>query len=222
MKKIQCQIFKNLNYKTKQLKNNLITQIISYLITMHIDISIDPYEYIMEELKSTTYSLNNTKIWHKNWLKRFQIWIISQKFDGTFFHIWKHRLTSWFHTEKIWSIVKGIEVKPIPQTIAQIGARSHALLVTRIGVVSNWKNNDTMSLTLINNSIDNSTISHIQLCPTSHDAWNELIKLFESQDVVTKMNFKNKLHTLKMKTWWTTYMCFVLSSNNYLQFVLYY
>jgi hypothetical protein len=32
-----------------------------------------------------------------------------------------------------------------------------------------------MSLT---NSIDNSIISHIQLCPTSHNAWNELIKLF--------------------------------------------
>jgi hypothetical protein len=56
-----------------------------------------------------------------------------------------------------------------------------------------------MSLILINNSINNSIISHIQLCPTSHNAWNELIKLFESQDVVTKMYLKNKLHTLKMK-----------------------
>ncbi len=84
-------------------------------------------------------------------------------------------LTSWFKTEKIWSILKGIEDKPIPRTIAQIGAGSHALLATRIGAVSNWENNDTMSLT---NSIDNSIISHIQLCPTSHNAWNELIKLF--------------------------------------------
>ncbi len=152
----------------------------------------------MEELKSVTYSLNNTKLWHKNWLKEFQIWIISQKFDGIFFHIWKHRLTSWFKIEKIWPIVKGIEVKPIPWTITQIGARSHALLATRIGVVSNWENNDTMSFTLINNTINNNIISHIQLCPTSHDAWNGLIKLFESQDVVTKMYLKNKLHTLKM------------------------
>jgi hypothetical protein len=56
-----------------------------------------------------------------------------------------------------------------------------------------------MSFTLINNSIDNSIISHVQLCPTSLDAWNELIKLFESQDVVTKMYLKNELHTLKMK-----------------------
>jgi hypothetical protein len=61
MKKFNAKIFKNLNYKTKQLKNNLITQIISHLITMQIDISIDPYQYIMEELKSITYSLNNTK-----------------------------------------------------------------------------------------------------------------------------------------------------------------
>jgi hypothetical protein len=44
---------------------------------------------------------------------------------------------------------KGIEVKPIPRTIAEIGARSHALLATRIGIVSNWENNDTMSFTLI-------------------------------------------------------------------------
>jgi hypothetical protein len=66
MKKFNTKIFKNLNYKTKQLKNNLITKIISHLIKMHIDISIDPYQYIMEELKSITYSLNNTKILQKN------------------------------------------------------------------------------------------------------------------------------------------------------------
>jgi len=54
MKKFNAKIFKNLNYKTKQLRNNLIT--------MHIDISIDPYQYIMEELKSITYSLKNIEI----------------------------------------------------------------------------------------------------------------------------------------------------------------
>jgi hypothetical protein len=32
-----------------------------------------------------------------------------------------------------------------------------------------------------------------------HDAWTKLIQLFESQDVVTKMYLKDKLHTLKMK-----------------------
>ncbi len=46
MKKFNTNFFKNLNYKTKQLKKNLITQIISHLITMHIDISIDPYQKI--------------------------------------------------------------------------------------------------------------------------------------------------------------------------------
>jgi len=32
-----------------------------------------------------------------------------------------------------------------------------------------------------------------------HDAWQELIKMFESQDVVTKMFLGDNLQTLKMR-----------------------
>jgi hypothetical protein len=53
-----------------------------------------------------------------------------------------------------------------------------------------------MSLAIINNCVDNNISSPT---PTSHHAWSELTKLFESQNVVMKMHLKNKLHTLKMR-----------------------
>jgi hypothetical protein len=34
---------------------------------------------------------------------------------------------------------------------------------------------------------------------TSHDAWQELFRIFESQKVVSKMFFKDNLQTLEMK-----------------------
>ena len=52
---------------------------------------------------------------------------------------------------------------------------------------------------VINNCLENYIVSHIQSCTTSNLAWQELIKIFESQDALTKMYLKDKLHTLKMK-----------------------
>ncbi len=76
------------------------------------------------------------------------------KFDGSYFNIWKHRLTFIFKAEKLWLLVDEEEVKPIAPTITQIiigtplptiGARS----------ISAWKDRDVMALTIINNSLDN-------------------------------------------------------------------
>jgi hypothetical protein len=39
----------------------------------------------------------------------------------------------------------------------------------------------------------------VQSIITSHDAWQELFRMFESQDVVTKMFLKDNLQTLEMK-----------------------
>jgi hypothetical protein len=85
-------------------------------------------------------------------------------------------------------------MKPIPPIAAQIAARSQ----TAIGAssVSNWEDEDTMSLAIINNCVDNNISSPTS---TSHHAWSDVTKLFEPQNVVMKMHLKNKLHTLKMR-----------------------
>jgi hypothetical protein len=46
---------------------------------------------------------------------------------------------------------------------------------------------------VINNCLDNNIISNVQSKTTSHDAWQELIKMFESQDAMTKMFLKDNL-----------------------------
>lgn len=121
------------------------------------------------------------------------------KFDGTYLNIWKHRLTLIFKAEKLWSLVDGTEVKPVAPTAAQITAGTPPLPVAGAGSISAWEDRDMLALTIINNGLDNSVVSHIQSCKTAALAWTELIRLFESQDAVTKMYLKDKLHTLKMR-----------------------
>ena len=96
-------------------------------------------------------------------------------------------------------MVDGTDVKPVAPTAAHITAGIPPLLVVGVGSISAWEDRDTLALTIINNCLDNSVVSHIQSCKTTAFAWTKLIRLFESQDAVTKMYLKDKLHTLKMR-----------------------
>ncbi len=40
-----------------------------------------------------------------------------QKFDGSYFHVWKHRFSLIFKQEKHLLIIEGIKAKPIAQII---------------------------------------------------------------------------------------------------------
>lgn len=117
------------------------------------------------------------------------------KFDGTYFDIWKHRLTLLFKTEKVFSLSSQVQRSNLfPQQPAQIAPGSQTAISA--SSVSNWEDKDTLSLAIINNFVDNNISSPTS---TSHHAWTELTKLFESQNVVMKMHLKNKVHTLKMR-----------------------
>ena len=67
------------------------------------------------------------------------------------------------------------------------------------GSIINWEDKDTIALTIITNCLDNNIVSHIQSKLTSNEAWQELIRIFESHDVVTKMYLKDNIYNLKMK-----------------------
>jgi hypothetical protein len=73
------------------------------------------------------------------------------------------------------------------------------LYATREESVSNWDDKDSLSLSIINDCLENNIVSHIRSCKTLHEAWEGLSNVFESQDVGIKMYLKNKLYTLKMK-----------------------
>jgi hypothetical protein len=38
------------------------------------------------------------------------------KFDGQYFHVWKHKIILMFTQKKVWLIVVGTEAKPITPT----------------------------------------------------------------------------------------------------------
>lgn len=121
------------------------------------------------------------------------------KFDGSYYNIWKHRLTLIFKAEKLWPIVSGSEPLPAAPSAAEVAAGTPALPTTGVGSISAWEDKDALSLTIINNCLENNIVSHIQSCKTAHLAWQELERLFESQDAVTKMYLKDRLYTLKMR-----------------------
>ncbi len=77
--------------------------------------------------------------------------------------------------------------------VAQIVAGAAILPATRAGSIAKWDDKDTIAIQVINNCSDNNIISNVQSKITSHDAWEELIRMFESQDVVTKMFLKDNL-----------------------------
>jgi hypothetical protein len=121
------------------------------------------------------------------------------KFNGSYFNIWKHRLTLIFKAEKLWPIVSGTQHLPMVVTTAEITTRIFVLPRTGARSISMWEDQDTLALTIINNCLENSIVSHIQSCTTSHLAWSGLISIFESQDIVTKMYLKDRLINLKMQ-----------------------
>jgi hypothetical protein len=90
------------------------------------------------------------------------------KFDGTFHNIWVHRLTLILKAEKLRNIVNGTVPTPIAPTAAQIPAGTPTLPAIGAGIINEWEEKDTVSLTIINNCLDNSVISHVQSCPTSN------------------------------------------------------
>lgn len=121
------------------------------------------------------------------------------KFNGSYFNVWKHRLTLIFKAEKLWSLVSGIEHLPVAPTQVELAAGATILRLTGASSISLWQEQDAIALTIINNCIESSIVSHIQSRQKSFSAWSELISIFESQDIVTKMHLKEKLLTLKMK-----------------------
>ncbi len=99
----------------------------------------------------------------------------------------------------MWSMINGTEPKLMYLAPTQLAIGMPPL--TTIGIVSISASDvkNTLSLTLINNCLHNNIIAHLQSRSITRLAWIELIRLFESQNVVTKVYPKDKLHKLKMK-----------------------
>jgi len=95
------------------------------------------------------------------------------KFDGSYYNIWKHRLTLIFKAEKLWPIVSGSETIPMAPSATEVAVGTPALSTTRVGSISAWEDKDALSLTIINNCLKNNIVSHIQSCKSAHLAWQE-------------------------------------------------
>ena len=84
------------------------------------------------------------------------------EFDGSYYYIWKHIFKLIFMTENLVTMVNGSEIKPVAPPAAQIAAETPSLHVTGTGCIGDWEQRITLSLTIMNNCLDNSIVSHVQ------------------------------------------------------------
>jgi hypothetical protein len=82
------------------------------------------------------------------------------KFDVQYFHVWKHIITLMFKQKKVWQIVVGTKAKPITLTTIQITKGTFVLPTTWANSISDWVECNNLMLTIINNCLKNSVISH--------------------------------------------------------------
>jgi len=61
-----------------------------------------------------------------------------QKFDGSYFHVWKHKISLIFKQKKHLLIIEGIKAKPIAPTIAQITGNVAQVLATNASSIINF------------------------------------------------------------------------------------
>ena len=100
--------------------------------------------------------------------------------------------------EKLFSVVDGSEILPITPPATPGGTITHTP-ATGVGSKYEWYTKDTNALAIITNCLELSQVSHITMLSTSKEAWDELCRLFESQDSFTKMYLNEHLMILKMK-----------------------
>lgn len=121
------------------------------------------------------------------------------KFDGSYFNIWKHKLTLIFKSAKF--LPKVSEAKQLLGALIaiKIAFGIPTLPFISLRSISMWKDLNALSLTVINNCLENLIAFYIQSYKTFHLVRSKLINIFESQDIVIKMHLKDKLFNFKME-----------------------
>ena len=120
------------------------------------------------------------------------------KFNGTYFQVWKHDLKLILKSEKLFSVVDGSEILPTTPPPTPGGTITYTS-PTGVGSKDAWYTKDINALAIITNCLEPNQVSHITSLSTSKDAWDELCRLFESHDSVTKMYLLEQLTISKMK-----------------------
>jgi hypothetical protein len=83
-----------------------------------------------------------------------------------------------FKAEILWPLVNGTKPKPITPTTPQITIGTHSLLAIGVGIINAWEEGYLISLTLINNCLDNTILSHVQSCIIARLTWTKLTRFF--------------------------------------------
>lgn len=107
-----------------------------------------------------------------------------ERFDGSYFHLWKIQLISVFMHKELWGVVNGEVPKP------EESERSAYKL---------WVKRDNEAKAIITLSMERKLVLHISKCNTSEEMFKKLEKVYQAKNRANLMQVKSKLAYFKMK-----------------------
>ena len=117
--------------------------------------------------------------------------IVAEKLDKNNFHAWRFRLTNFLMGKGYWEYIDGEHEKapdlPENPTAAQVKE------------LKEWNQGSRKVMYWLSISIQDTMIGHIQDAKSPKDAWDTLVKLYETNTKARKIQLKNDLHTVEKK-----------------------
>ena len=102
-------------------------------------------------------------------------------------------------SKKLLKVVEGDEILPSTPPATLSGYIRHTP-ATGAGSKEEWYDKDTNALSIITSCLELSQVCNITTKTSSKAAWDELCRLYEAHDSITKMYLREQLFTLKMKS----------------------
>jgi len=84
------------------------------------------------------------------------------KFDGTYFNIWKHRLTLLFKSKNYDFFPLVCKQHPLLLWLLKLSQEAAILPTTRVGSIAKWDDKDVIAIQVINNCSNNNIVSNVK------------------------------------------------------------
>ena len=113
--------------------------------------------------------------------------IVGEKLDRNNFQSWKYKMQSFLKGKGFWELVTGEEVEPLmPHNAIPVQVQAH----------KNWTKSANKVLHYFAICVTDSMLCHIQNSNNPRDAWDTLVRLYDTNTQARKLQLKQKMHSV--------------------------
>ena len=118
--------------------------------------------------------------------------IVQEKLDKNNFHAWRFRITNFLMGKGYWDYIEG-EHQAAPRVPEQNPTAE------QLKAFKDWNQGARKVMYWLSISIQDTMIGHIQDAESPKEAWDELVKLYETNTKARKLQLKNDFNTVSKK-----------------------